>query len=267
MSESQIEETIKFVHKKNKDISNRLIHLSNYFMKMPYKNDPLGEGKDKPLYSFKEVDCVTFVETILAITKYSNLKDAINFLQKIRYKDGEINYKKRNHFMITQWIPNNIKNKLIKDITEEVFNSIKNLPKNRDLTIFEMKKNISEESYSSLLFKKFKKTVKDLPIGLYSVKYISLKDLIDNLDTIKIPKGSIMTLIRSDRADYPIIISHLGFIYSYGGKYYFRSASYSRKHKEVKDFDLKKYISFYKNYTKDSNWPLIGVQFFQPTLK
>ncbi|MBN2695753.1 DUF1460 domain-containing protein [bacterium] len=266
MGESQIENTIKTIHKKNRSISNRLIHISNYFVKMPYKNDPLGEGKNRPLYSFKEADCVTFVETVLAVTKYSNLKDAVAFLQKIRYKNGDIDYQKRNHFMISQWIPNNTKNGLIKDITQNVLDSIKISPKNMDLTLSEMKKTITKESYSNSLFKKFIKLIKDLPIGEFSVKYIPLQVLIDNLDIIKIPKGSIMTLVRENKKDYPIVISHLGFIYSYNNKYYFRSASYSRKHKEVKDFDLKKYISFYKNYTKDSNWPLIGVQFYSPNL-
>ena len=68
-----------------------------------YIRDPLGEEKapDKdPLIRTDAFDCTTFVETVMAGGDVSNLN-------QIRYKDGEIDFMNRNHFIETDWLKNN----------------------------------------------------------------------------------------------------------------------------------------------------------------
>lgn len=78
-----------------------------------YVSDPLGEGvvpDADPLIRDDAFDCVTFVETSLAdgdITK----------LNKIRYKNGEIDFLTRNHFIETDWLANNAD--IVSDVTSE----------------------------------------------------------------------------------------------------------------------------------------------------
>jgi hypothetical protein len=63
----------------------------------------LGEGvapDDDPLIRYDAFDCTTFVETVLAD---GDLKK----LNKIRYKNGEIDFLNRNHFIESDWLMNN----------------------------------------------------------------------------------------------------------------------------------------------------------------
>lgn len=73
------------------------------FLGVKYIDSPLGEEKmpdDDPLIRFDAFDCTTFVETVLA----DGNKDRLN---KVRYKDGNIGFLTRNHFIETDWLVNN----------------------------------------------------------------------------------------------------------------------------------------------------------------
>ena len=68
-----------------------------------YIRDPLGEEcapDTDPLIRTDAFDCTTFVETVMAGGDVSNLN-------QIRYKDGEIDFLNRNHFIETDWLKNN----------------------------------------------------------------------------------------------------------------------------------------------------------------
>ena len=78
-------------------------NLGEQYVGTPYILDPLGEEKlpdTDPLIRFDAFDCTTFVETVLA-------DGDVEKLTKIRYKDGKVNFMNRNHFIETEWIPNN----------------------------------------------------------------------------------------------------------------------------------------------------------------
>lgn len=75
-----------------------------------YQNSPLGEGvapDADPLMRFDAFDCTTFVETVLA-------DGDVKKLNKIRYKNGKVDFINRNHFIETDWLKNN------SDIVENV---------------------------------------------------------------------------------------------------------------------------------------------------
>ncbi len=68
-----------------------------------YVNSPLGEGfgvDSDPLIREDAFDCTTFVETVLA-------RGDVDRLNKIRYKNGEIDFLNRNHFIESDWMRNN----------------------------------------------------------------------------------------------------------------------------------------------------------------
>ena len=73
------------------------------FLGARYLNSPLGEEiapDNDPLIRFDAFDCTTFVETVISD---NNLKK----LNKIRYKNGQVDFLARNHFIETDWLQNN----------------------------------------------------------------------------------------------------------------------------------------------------------------
>lgn len=77
--------------------------IGDEYMGAKYVNDPLGEGRapdTDPLIRSDAFDCTTFVETVLA-------HGDVDTLNQIRYKNGEIDFINRNHFIETEWLPNN----------------------------------------------------------------------------------------------------------------------------------------------------------------
>ena len=78
----------------------------------PYANGPLGEGPDgkydrDPLMDLSKVDCVTYVEQVLALASAATYQEAFDHLQRIRYRAGRIGFETRNHFMVADWLANN----------------------------------------------------------------------------------------------------------------------------------------------------------------
>jgi hypothetical protein len=61
-------------------------------------------------------DCVTYIETILALARASNVDDFVEWLRKIRYDRGRIRWERRNHYM-TLWIRNNVREGIIRPVS------------------------------------------------------------------------------------------------------------------------------------------------------
>jgi D-alanyl-D-alanine carboxypeptidase/D-alanyl-D-alanine-endopeptidase (penicillin-binding protein 4) len=89
----------------------------------PYHGGPLGEGPEgvydqDPLIDLSRVDCVTFVEQVLALACSESYDEAVGRLQEIRYRDGLISYESRNHFMVADWVRNN--SHFVRDVSAEL---------------------------------------------------------------------------------------------------------------------------------------------------
>jgi len=88
-----------------------------------YVGDPLGEGPgaapdSDPLNDFAHVDCVTYVEQVYALALSTDYTQFPDTLRRIRYTDGQIDYRWRNHYTVSDWLPANAW--FIRDVTDEV---------------------------------------------------------------------------------------------------------------------------------------------------
>ncbi len=93
-------------------------YFGHSFLGTKYLNSPLGEGMlpdTDPLIRFDAFDCTTFVETVLA-------NGDVKKLNKIRYKDGKVDFLNRNHFIETDWVHNN-KN-LVENVSKNYGNTV-----------------------------------------------------------------------------------------------------------------------------------------------
>ena len=93
--------------------------LSRRFLGHPYKPNPLiGSADTAEVFtaSFDGFDCVTYIETVVALSRASNVDDFTEWLRKIRYERGHIQWEQRNHYM-TLWIRNNVRNGIIRPVS------------------------------------------------------------------------------------------------------------------------------------------------------
>jgi hypothetical protein len=108
----QITHTLQQLRSQDQSFEERVRTIANSSIGTEYNNGPLGEGvggkhDSDPLVDLKRVDCVTFVEQTIALSVTPSYEEMVDFLQTIRYKDAKIDYEHRNHFMISDWVPNN----------------------------------------------------------------------------------------------------------------------------------------------------------------
>lgn len=87
----------------------RLEYFSRLMKGIPYRLGPMGESyldsiENKPLVYMDSVDCVTYLEHALAMALAPSENAIFALLQKIRYKDGVIDFLHRKHYLLADWV-------------------------------------------------------------------------------------------------------------------------------------------------------------------
>ena len=101
------------------DLSERLERISAHLLESPYLNNPLGGGPDAQeslVVRFDGFDCVTYVETVLALAQSRSAGEFREALREMRYAGGHISWHSRNHYML-DWIRNNRRRGIVKNVT------------------------------------------------------------------------------------------------------------------------------------------------------
>jgi hypothetical protein len=83
--------------------------FSRLLVGRPYIVDPLGGSPGTPerlTASLRGFDCVTYVESVLALSRARRPAAFAGELKRLRYAGGEVAWRKRNHYM-TGWIREN----------------------------------------------------------------------------------------------------------------------------------------------------------------
>jgi hypothetical protein len=103
----------------------RIERLSAILLGRAYRLDPLGEGPGAaidpdPLWSLDFFDCLSLVETVLALARSLTAARFVSELQSIRYRAGEPQFGARNHFMEIDWLPQNLARGVLADVTDSL---------------------------------------------------------------------------------------------------------------------------------------------------
>lgn len=247
---------------KNLSLPQKIEKSSAFFLGDKTKIGPLGEGKKgkfdrDPLYSFKAFDCTTYIETVMALSLAEDLQTFKEKLIHIRYLDGTISFKKRNHFISLDWIPSNFN--ILKDITASIGNvrfaratiDKKNWYQKKGPSDIRGREDLTGQRFRDLV-KELKNLGKDFTPQIAEVPYLPLRTLFNNPSTLKsIPHGSIINVVRPnwdlrDSIGTHLNISHQGIAIWKRGKLFYRHAS-SFPDKMVKDTPFKKYFEKYLN--------------------
>jgi hypothetical protein len=109
---------------RNKPFGEVIVSLGQTFLGTTYVANALEvPGKERLVINLEGLDCVTFVETALTLARCVKLKkttfaDYQTQLQLVRYRDGIIDeYPSRLHYF-SDWIDNNEKKKVVRNVTK-----------------------------------------------------------------------------------------------------------------------------------------------------
>jgi hypothetical protein len=97
----------------------RVDSISRLFLGRAYLENPLGGGPDqREMFrcSFDEFDCVTYVEIVLALACTKTTSRFSRTLRDLRYREGTVDWFRRNHFM-TEWLRINAERGVLADMT------------------------------------------------------------------------------------------------------------------------------------------------------
>jgi hypothetical protein len=229
------------------DFLRRLLIYSERAIGTPYRWFPLGEGaKGKydrdPLIDFTRVDCLTFCEQALAMILSQNSGEMFATLQRLRYRDGDIDIRSRNHFTIADWLPNNAW--LVEDVTSAIGGELTaSMTKTIDRKAALRQRGVPEKELSNIP-----------PPQTLTVQYIPQANLpaIEN----KLQGGEIACVVQSRPG---IIVAHLGFVLRDGaGRVFYRNASARPGVKRVVDEDFDDLVKFLK---RNPSW--VGMIFLR----
>lgn len=227
--------------------------VSAHFLGRKYQLGPLGEGNlgkynQNPLFRLDRFDCTTLIETTMALATAKTSKDFEMQINRIRYHHAQMSYVDRNHFPELDWIPNNERAGLIRDITAEVASPGKaeiahgliNKP------AWYAHKQISEVIVPSAPLAQKQKLLSELRNEganfrpeTASLPYLGFDSLFKgknpnfpNEELLgKIPSGTIVNLVREKwylpKAGTELLISHQGLAIRKKDALYFRNASSS----------------------------------------
>lgn len=117
-----------------KDVQKRIQHFSEQLLETPYSLGPTGEGfkgkiDSKPIFRLDSVDCVTYMENVLALSFAPHEDSIFSTLKQIRYLQGKPSFVNRKHYFIADWIQKSDFAKMV--ISEEDTTVEKNLPKKK----------------------------------------------------------------------------------------------------------------------------------------
>lgn len=254
----------------------RLEQISAYFLGQPYILGALGEGESgrfdqSPLYRTDGFDCVTYVNTVLALFYAGNLSEFKNKMAELNYRNAQVSYQNRHHFMCIDWNKANAQLGLIEDVTHKIVDSSglsvamiaqalidrPNWLHHRQLSDLKLLQPLTIEQAKQRLTE-LHDLADQLSIEQSNLPYLPFSKLFDaqgnaNLHLFsQIPAGAIIEIVRPNwdlrqQIGTYLNISHAGFIFRNKNTLIFREASSLLK--QVCDVPLIDYLQGYLTST------------------
>ncbi len=100
-------------------LGERLREVARHLRDRPYVANPLDGGPNQRevfTLSLTGFDCVTYVETALALALARSADEVPRYLRRLRYRDGRLSWRTRRHYMI-EWIRENARQGFLTNLT------------------------------------------------------------------------------------------------------------------------------------------------------
>lgn len=229
--------------------------IEKYFINKPYHTAPVGEAgydgyRHQPLWHEGYFDCMTFVNTVLAIelsARYEPTK-AVKLFQPLwldlEYSNGNVHFLARRHFISADWLNHLKGNGYLEDITKKIgkkFSKTITATINKPQWFTQLHAaHIPWKRLTSSQKKQWKIMINGLKKQKATLHYIDKK----NLNRVKwvetIPNGSILLWITAqpetfiEKIGSPLLVRHMGFFVRSHRQPYFLHAS-SFHHRIIKE--------------------------------
>lgn len=174
------------------DLSERIERFSARFLDSAYFASPLEGGPDSRevfKVSLKGFDCVTYMETVIALALSETASEFVEQIRRLRYAGGEVDWYHRNHYMI-DWVRNNQKRGIIRNITA----GPRTVLRQRRLSVIEAlpEKRVSFRCFPKRSFKYAQSRIKTGD----AVLFVSTKKTLDVFHTAILIKGEDALSVR-----------------------------------------------------------------------
>lgn len=238
-------------------LAQRLITFSRVFRGSPYVISPLGEGPGAapdpdPRLRLDAFDCTTYVETVLALALARDPEAAAAVLDRIRYRDGQVGFATRKHFPMAQWIPDNVRAGLLRDITVQVGgDQVVWARKRLGPEVWARRKRAPDSTLPEL-------SPEQIPVGEFKLPVIPIAVAPQLVD--RIPSGAVISVVRADFRSIPVRVSHQGLVIHRRDGVMLRHAAH-RTYDKVVDERLDRYLEQIARYGK---WPVTGINLLLP---
>jgi hypothetical protein len=220
----------------------------------PYVRSALGEGAGpdaNPRFRLDAFDCMTFVETAVALASAATRDEALVALDDVRYS-GLPRLATRNHEVLSQWIPANVGKGWIEEVTSSIAGPLARR---------------AEKVYtpgSWALVRAAGRAVPGLPrarlpLGRFAVDYVATPDVA--AIARRVPEGAIAFVVRADAPDRATRITHAGIVVpGPGGAVHVRHATSSRGSERVIEETIERFLV--RQQRALPRWPMDGLAFF-----
>jgi hypothetical protein len=172
----------------------------------PYLPSALGEGEGPdpdPRFRLDAFDCMTFVETAVALGSASSIEDAARALDDVRYR-GPPAIANRNHEVMSQWLPANSAKGWVADVTRALAGPLARTEA----------KEFTGASWRAVA--RAGRAIPGvpraaLPRGRFTIEVVPEAGLLDLSD--RLPEGALLLVVRADAPDRSTRVTHAGIVF------------------------------------------------------
>ncbi|MDX2011233.1 MAG: DUF1460 domain-containing protein [Myxococcaceae bacterium] len=226
----------------------RFVAATEGFLGARYVLSPLGEGEGfdaDPLLRYDAADCVTMVESSMALALASADDEVLPTLNRIRYA-GAPSYEGRLHVMEAQWLPVNLRRGFIEDVTRSLGGAATR----------RVSKRIGEDTWREKSGASLKLAPEAQVKGVFDLDLVPA-DVAPSV-LARAPEGLIVVVVRADRPRLVSRITHVGVLVQKDSGPHLRHAS--RSFGKVVDEPVERYL---RRNLEFGAWTVEGVSLYR----
>jgi hypothetical protein len=231
----------------NPNIVSSVVTIGKSFLGTPYVYFTLDSNhrsktilkpmsKEVLVVNLKQLDCVTFVENMVALSqtrldKNNSFENYKKKLQNLRYRNGVVDYAARHHYF-TDWMFEQEQKGLLKDITKDLGGE----PYPKTVTLMTYKK---DTAYGNMADPKTFEAIRQVEAAINKRPHFYIPEAKIPAIENKLLDGDIVAITTHEKR---IEIAHVGFIVKRNGRAHLMHASSVKKQVVITEEPMADYL-------------------------